>query len=89
MVPAPPVRRRLVGRALRRYRENLGGPEPLDVFAYEGADNAWNNLDHLFNFGALWRTPRWSHSREWGYAPTGGLGLILVIVVILVLLGRI
>ena len=24
MVPAPPVRRRLVGRALRRYRENLG-----------------------------------------------------------------
>ena len=37
-------------------------------------------------FGAL---PRWSHSREWGYAPTGGLGFVLVIVVILVLLGRI
>ena len=37
-------------------------------------------------FGAL---PRWSHSREWGYAPTGGLGLVLLIVVILVLLGRI
>jgi hypothetical protein len=37
-------------------------------------------------FGAL---PRWSHSRNWGYAPTGGLGLILVIVVILLLLGRI
>lgn len=33
--------------------------------------------------------PRWSHSREWGYAPTGGVGLILVIVVILLLLGRI
>lgn len=33
--------------------------------------------------------PRWSHSREWGYAPTGGVGVILVIVVILVLLGRI
>jgi hypothetical protein len=37
-------------------------------------------------FGAL---PRWSHSRDWGYRPTGGLGLILVIVIILVLLGRI
>jgi hypothetical protein len=37
-------------------------------------------------FGAL---PRWSHSRDWGYRPTGGLGLILVVVVILVLLGRI
>lgn len=36
--------------------------------------------------GAL---PRWSHSREWGYAPTGGLGLVLVIIVVLVLLGRI
>jgi hypothetical protein len=37
-------------------------------------------------FGAL---PRWSHSREWGYAPTGGVGLVLVIVVILLVLGRI
>jgi hypothetical protein len=36
--------------------------------------------------GAL---PRWSHSRDWGYKPTGGLGLALLIVVILVLLGRI
>jgi hypothetical protein len=35
--------------------------------------------------GAL---PRWSHSREWGYAPTGGVGLALVVVVILLLLGR-
>jgi hypothetical protein len=33
--------------------------------------------------------PRWSHSREWGYAPTGGVGLVLLIVIILVLLGRI
>jgi hypothetical protein len=36
--------------------------------------------------GAL---PRWSHSRQWGYVPTGGVGLALFIVVILVLLGRI
>jgi len=36
--------------------------------------------------GAL---PRWSHSREWGYYPTGGVGLVLLIVVILLLLGRI
>jgi len=35
--------------------------------------------------GAL---PRWSHSRAWGYGPTGGVGLALVIVVILLLLGR-
>lgn len=36
--------------------------------------------------GAL---PRWGHSRSWGYAPSGGVGVILVILVILVLLGRI
>ena len=33
--------------------------------------------------------PRWSHSREWGYFPTGGVGLVLFIVVILFLVGRI
>ncbi|HET7441060.1 MAG: DUF3309 family protein [Acidobacteriaceae bacterium] len=40
----------------------------------------------LVLFGAL---PRWSHSRSWGYAPSGTVGLILVVVVILLLLGRI
>jgi hypothetical protein len=33
--------------------------------------------------------PAWPHSRGWGYYPSGGLGLILLIVLILVLLGRI
>jgi Protein of unknown function (DUF3309) len=32
--------------------------------------------------------PRWSHSRKWGYAPSGGVGLVLLIVVVLVLLGQ-
>jgi hypothetical protein len=40
----------------------------------------------LVLLGAL---PRWSHSRNWGYVPTGGVGLALLIVVVLVLLGRI
>jgi hypothetical protein len=29
--------------------------------------------------------PTWNHSRNWGYAPSGGLGLVLVIVLVLVL----
>lgn len=33
--------------------------------------------------------PAWPHSRKWGYGPTGGLGLILIILVILALMGRI
>jgi hypothetical protein len=32
--------------------------------------------------------PRWDHSRNWGYAPSGSLGLILVIVLLLIRLGR-
>ena len=36
--------------------------------------------------GAL---PSWPYSKNWGYYPSGGLGLVLVILLILVLLGRI
>ena len=37
-------------------------------------------------FGAL---PRWPHSRNWGYLPTGGVGLVLLIVIVLLVVGRI
>lgn len=33
--------------------------------------------------------PAWPHSRKWGYGPTGGLGLILIILIVLLLMGRI
>jgi Protein of unknown function (DUF3309) len=33
--------------------------------------------------------PTWSHSRNWGYYPSGGIGLILVVLVVLLLAGRI
>jgi VIT1/CCC1 family predicted Fe2+/Mn2+ transporter len=33
--------------------------------------------------------PSWPHSRNWGYGPSGGLGTLLVVVVILYLLGYI
>ena len=39
----------------------------------------------LLLVGAL---PRWGHSANWGYGPSGLLGLILIIVVVLMLLGR-
>jgi hypothetical protein len=31
--------------------------------------------------------PTWGHSREWGYAPSGGLGLVLVVVLLWLVLG--
>jgi hypothetical protein len=39
----------------------------------------------LMLIGAL---PTWPHSARWGYGPSGGLGLILLIVIILLLTGR-
>ncbi len=39
----------------------------------------------LLLLGAL---PAWPHSREWGYAPSGALGTILLIVIIFLVLGR-
>lgn len=40
----------------------------------------------LLLLGAL---PTWGHSRNWGYFPSGGLGLITLVVVVLLLTGRI
>ena len=36
--------------------------------------------------GAL---PTWPHSRSWGYAPSGGVGLLVVILIVLLLMGYI
>jgi len=33
--------------------------------------------------------PAWPYSRGWGYYPSGGLGLVILILVILMLVGRI
>lgn len=40
----------------------------------------------LLLVGAL---PAWPHSRAWGYGPTGGIGLLVVILIVLLLLGYI
>lgn len=40
----------------------------------------------LILIGAM---PRWPHSRNWGYGPSGLLGVVLIILLILILMGRI
>lgn len=32
--------------------------------------------------------PTWPHSRSWGYIPSSGLGLLLIIVIVMLLMGR-
>ncbi|MDP2110651.1 MAG: DUF3309 family protein [Thiobacillus sp.] len=39
----------------------------------------------LILLGAI---PRWSHSKNWGYGPSGGLGLLVIILIILLLMGK-
>jgi len=43
----------------------------------------------LLSLALIGAFPRWGYSRDWGYWPSGGLGLVLAVVVILALLGRI
>ncbi len=40
-------------------------------------------------FMLLGALPTWPHSRSWGYYPSGGLGLLVAVLVVLLLLGRI
>lgn len=40
----------------------------------------------LMLLGAL---PTWGHSKNWGYGPSGGLSLVVVVLVVLLLMGRI
>lgn len=40
----------------------------------------------LMLIGAI---PSWSHSKNWGYGPSGGLGLVVVVLLVLLLMGKI
>jgi hypothetical protein len=43
----------------------------------------------VFALLLLGSLPTWPHSREWGYYPSGGFGLVLIIVGLLVISNRI
>lgn len=39
----------------------------------------------LMLIGAI---PSWSHSKSWGYGPSGGLGLVIIVIIVLLLMGK-
>jgi hypothetical protein len=55
----------------------------------EGDPNMITVLVVILLLVALGALPTWPHSRSWGYYPSGGLGLVVLVLVILLLLGRI
>jgi hypothetical protein len=46
------------------------------------------NLIILLILALLGALPTWGHSRSWGYGPSGGLGLIVILVIILAVTGN-
>jgi Protein of unknown function (DUF3309) len=62
------------------------GNTPLEVRIGETMGTILLVILVLLLIGAL---PNWGHSRNWGYGPSGGLGLVVVILIILLLMGRI
>ena len=61
----------------------------VERFSLPGNINMLTILVVILLLMALGTLPTWPHSRSWGYYPSGGLGLVVIILVILLLLGRI
>ena len=69
-----------------------GGPASLPSASLSGVKSKESNMltilvviAILMLLGAL---PAWPHSRGWGYAPSGGLGLVVLVLLVLLLSGR-
>ena len=68
--------------ALRDYQPNIGPTTHKELTML------WTILLIILILALLGAAPAWPHSRNWGYAPSGGLGLVLVIILVLFLMGR-
>jgi hypothetical protein len=75
MVPAKPVSKPLVERPSSR--------------SHKGATDMITVLLVVLLLMAIGAFPSWNHSRSWGYFPSGGLGLVVLVLLILLLLGRV
>ena len=60
----------------------------LDGYAISGAHMLLLILTVVLIIALIGSVPTWPHSRSWGYYPSGGVGLILVVLLVLYLLGR-
>jgi uncharacterized protein DUF3309 len=58
------------------------------VTHHERRDHMFLILTIVLIIALVGSLPRWPHSKDWGYYPTGGVGLILIILLVLYLLGK-
>jgi Protein of unknown function (DUF3309) len=76
---------RLAGRFSRRIR-GYAKAHDIPVIDCPAGQRKHELAEEYLLVGAL---PTWPYSGGWGYYPSGGLGLLLVIVIVLLLMGRI
>ena len=77
----------------------MKGGDPITLECEMGFKITFSNRNTVMTIGTLLLViivlmligvfPAWPHSRGWGYGPSGGLGFILLILLVLVLLGKI
>jgi hypothetical protein len=63
-------------------------PAGKTIFESKGAAMLWTILVIILILALLGSLPTWGYSRGWGYGPSGGVGLIVLILIILLLTGR-
>jgi hypothetical protein len=63
-------------------------PSPRQ-FCPKGGDMLITILLIVLLISLIGSVPAWPYSRGWGYYPSGGLGLVLLILLVLLLMGRI
>lgn len=89
----------LCAGALRKVLEAKRGSVPTICNGLDTVEDGQNRLEHEMSVGTvlliililmlLGVLPRWPHSRSWGYAPSGLISVVLVVLVVLLLVGRI
>jgi NhaP-type Na+/H+ or K+/H+ antiporter len=62
---------------------------PPNYYLKENTMSLGTILLIILIFMLIGAIPSWPHSRNWGYGPSGGLGLVVVVLIILLVLGRI
>jgi len=96
MRPGAPSRR--VASGVKQWREQPNYRPAFRVLPYETAHNARNFKENIMGLGTILLVililmligaiPSWPHSKNWGYGPSGGLGLVVIILVVLLVTGR-
>src|SRR5450631_517396 len=80
------------GRFLRPARERLlttcWGLDPLAHNFKESVMSLGTILLIVLILALVGVLPSWPHSSSWGYGPVGGVGLLVIVVIVLLVMGR-